>query len=60
MKMREHLKIFNEKKCFDVTDKIYYLKQILYNSKYTVALCGSGMLRESGLYSLKSPEFSMR
>ena len=39
-------------------DKLSYLKQILNNSTHTVALCGSGMLKECGLSSLKSPNYS--
>ncbi len=32
------------------------LKQILNESKYTVALCGSGMLEEAGFITVKTPE----
>ena len=37
-------------------DKIKTLQNILNDSRYTVVLCGSGMLEELGIYPLKSPE----
>lgn len=36
--------------------KLDYLKKILVESKFTVVLCGSGLVKESGNYVLKSPE----
>ena len=32
------------------------LREILRNSNYTVALCGSGMTEESGFIGIKKPE----
>ena len=37
-------------------DKIAQLRQMLDESRYTVALCGSGMLEEGGLEGLKKQE----
>lgn len=37
-------------------DKIAHLRSLLDNSSYTVALCGSGMLEESGLIAMKKQE----
>lgn len=36
--------------------KLNFLKKILKESKYTVVLCGSGIMSESGYHVLKSPE----
>ena len=36
--------------------KIESLKRALKESKYTVALCGSGILEEEGYMMLKKPE----
>ena len=37
-------------------DKITQLRHMLDDSRYTVALCGSGMLEEGGLEALKKQE----
>lgn len=37
-------------------ESIERLKQVIDNSRYTVALCGSGMLEESGLLGVKKPD----
>ena len=34
-------------------DKIILLQKILDNSRYTVALCGSGMMEEGGFIGVK-------
>lgn len=39
-----------------VKGNVSLLKQILNESKYTVALCGSGMLEEAGFITVKTPE----
>ncbi len=39
-----------------MSDKITQLRQMLDESKYTVALCGSGMLEEGGLEGLKKQD----
>lgn len=36
--------------------KIVHLQEILGKSNYTVALCGSGMMEESGFIGIKKPE----
>ena len=36
--------------------KVESLKRALKESKYTVALCGSGILEEEGYMMLKKPE----
>lgn len=37
-------------------ENIERLKQVIDDSQYTVALCGSGMLEESGLLGVKKPD----
>lgn len=39
-----------------VEGNVDLLKKVLNESRYTVALCGSGMLEETGFASVKSPE----
>ena len=41
-------------------DRISCLKQIIEESNYTVAICGSHMLEECGLYGLKSQEHAFQ
>ena len=40
--------------------KLDFLKRILKESNYTVALCGSGMLMENDYYPLQSQERGLR
>lgn len=37
-------------------DKLSYLRKILDESRYTVAICGSGMLEEGGYLGVKKPD----
>lgn len=41
---------------FPMEETIQALRRILDNSRYTVALCGSGMTAENGFIGLKKPE----
>ncbi|QNM07801.1 Sir2 family NAD-dependent protein deacetylase [Wansuia hejianensis] len=41
-------------------NQIFYLKQIIEDSSYTVAISGSRMLEECGIYSLKSQDLAFK
>ena len=41
-------------------NKYEVIRDILENSSYTVAMCGTEMMKESGMPSLRAPEIAYR
>ena len=41
-------------------DEYKVIREILEKSSYTVAMCGTDMMKESGMQSMRAPEISYK